>query len=81
MKNRQTYAVAMVAALLSACAGYQFGDGTTALFELRQAYCTAAPGSIKDSLHERIRTEYPDYPETSMCDGLGFAVDIITPTE
>lgn len=69
--------IALTLILLAACADYQFGDGTRALISFRQYYCDLAPGPLKDAAHEKAQELLSDYPESSWCDGVGFAVDVV----
>lgn len=69
--------IALPFILLAGCADYRFGDGTRAMINFRQHYCNLAPGPLKDAAHEKAQEFLSAYPESSWCDGIGFAVDVV----
>lgn len=69
-------AVYILLASLAACAGYEFGDGTKAVFNFRQHYCSL-PDDLKAAVHDKAQDVLSVYPEASWCDGVDFAVDVV----
>lgn len=63
--------------IISGCAGYEFGDGTRAMFRFRQHYCNLAPGAVKEAAHERAKELLGSYPDASWCDGVGFVIEVV----
>lgn len=53
--------------LLAGCAGYQFGDASTALLDRQRAYCAETDPGARAVALAMIRAEVPGYPASGLC--------------